>query len=237
MADATASPAAAPATKRYPSPGRPCPACQGSAPPGAVHGPMPVYTQYQSPGSIAAIAYQGADPADDPLWHRSGAASRAEYAYWCRHACGMACLQMVLHHRDGRTPPLLDLFYGCADHGGYVRRPDGSIHGLIYAPFAGYVRSEHGLTAAVHPELPLAGLRSELDRGCLVMASVHPEIRRPDRPAPGRGGHLVLVTGHDSRGLHFRNPSGHTPAARSAVLPAEVFASFYAGRGVALRPC
>ena len=235
MADATASQTAASRTRQDTGPGRSCPACQGTAPPGAVHDPVPVYTQYQSPDAIAGIAYRGADPADDPLWHRSGAASPAEYAYWCQHACGMACLQMVLHHRDGQTPPLLDLFYGCADHGGYARQPDGGIRGLIYAPFAAYARAEHGLGAAVHRHLSLAGLRAELDGGSLVMASVHPEIRRPARPAPGRGGHLVLVIGHDSRGLHFRNPSGHTAAARCAVLPGEVFASFYAGRGVALR--
>ncbi len=236
MPPAAAGRTAVPHARRDASHGQSCPACQGAARSGTVHDPVPVYTQYQSPGAIAAIAYRGADPADDPLWHRSGAASPAEYAYWCRHACGMACLQMVLHHRDGRTPPLLDLFYGCAGHGGYVRQPDGRVHGLIYAPFAAYARAEHGLAAAVHRELPLARLRAELDRGRLVMASVHPEIRRPGRPAPGRGGHLVLVIGHDSRGLHFRNPSGHTAAARCAVLPGEVFASFYAGRGVALQP-
>jgi len=235
MADAAGSTTASrPGSQAAPAAS--CPACQGTGPGrGAPHRPVPVYTQYQSPDAIAAIAYRGADPADDRLWHRSGAASRAEYAYWCRHACGMACLQMVLHHRDGRTPPLLDLFYDCADHGGYFRQPDGSIHGLVYAPFAAYVRAQHGLDATVHRELPLAGLCAELDRGCVVMASVHPEIRRPDRPAPGRGGHLVLVIGHDSRGLHVRNPSGHTPAARCAVLPAGVFAPFYAARGIALR--
>jgi hypothetical protein len=195
-----------------------------------------VFTQYQSPDAIAAIAYAGADPGTDPLWRQSGAATRAEYARWCSHACGMACLQMVLHHRDGHTPPLLHLLHGCAGHGGYVRQPDGSIRGLIYDPFAAYVRAEHGIGATVHRELSLAGLRAELDRGHLVMASVHPEIRRPDRPSPGRGGHLVLVIGHDSSGLHFRNPSGHTPAARHSVLPGGVFATFYAGRGIALRP-
>lgn len=212
-----------------------CPACGGGRPGTSVHHPVRVFTQYQTASAIAAIAYAGADPAGDPLWHRSGAASTAEYAQWCHHACGMACLQMVLHHRDGHTPQLLDLCYACAGYGGYVRQPDGSIRGLIYDPFAAYVRAEHGIDATVHRQLSLAGLRAELDRGCLVMASVHPEIRRPDRTAPGRGGHLVLVIGHDSSGLHFRNPSGHTPAARSAVLPAGVFGAFAAGRGIALR--
>lgn len=229
-----------PGTGHLPGPGSApagsCPACQEGAQPGSVHAPVRVFTQFQSAEQIPAIVYRGADPAADPLWHHSGAASPAEYAQWCRHACGMACLQMVLHHRDGRTPPLLPLLHACAARGGYVTQPDGTVRGLIYDPFAAYAGAEHGLTATVHRRLTLTGLRTELDRGNLVMASVHPEIRRPDRPAPGRGGHLVLVIGHDSRGLHFRNPSGHTPGSRAAVLPAATFGAFFAGRGVALRP-
>jgi hypothetical protein len=70
--------------------------------------------------------------------------------------------------------------------------------------------------------------------GRMVIASVHREIRRPERPAPGQGGHLVLVTGHDPLGgtISLANPSGHTAAARSATLPTAVFARFYAGRAV-----
>lgn len=209
-----------------------CGACRGS---GGVHRPVRVFTQYQSADAISAIAYQGADPGEDPRWRDSGAASRAEYAYWCRHACGMACLQMALHHRDGHTPPLLRLLHECAAAGGYLRRPDGSVHGLIYRPFAHYAQATHEIGAQVHRSLTTGELRAELCRGHLVMASVHPEIRRPHRPAPGRGGHLVLVIGYDGHGLHFRNPSGHTPAARYAVLPEPEFERFFAGRGVSLR--
>ncbi|MGW3494539.1 hypothetical protein [Streptomyces sp. NPDC001020] len=73
-----------------------------------------------------------------------------------------------------------------------------------------------------------------LDEERLVMASVHKEIRRPENPAPGKGGHLVLVTGRQGDTVQFRNPSGHTEQARTASLPVAEFAEFFAGRGVSL---
>ncbi|WP_157531677.1 MULTISPECIES: hypothetical protein [unclassified Kitasatospora] len=51
---------------------------------------------------------------------------------------------------------------------------------------------------------------------------------------PTRGGHLVLVTGHHDGTALFRNPSGHTPDAVDAALPAETFDRFAARRGIAL---
>ncbi|MEU6783683.1 peptidase [Nonomuraea angiospora] len=183
---------------------------------------------------IGAIVYDGADPADDPRWRLSGARTQAEYGRWCPHCCGMACLHMALDHRDGHAPPLLELLRGCRDYGGYVEDDDGQIKGLIYAPFADYVRAEHGMPADVHPHLAVDELPGLLADGHLVIASVHKEIRRPEAPAPGRGGHLVLITGHDHGLLHLHNPSGHTPDARRARLPIEVFAPFFAGRGIAL---
>ncbi|GGT04445.1 hypothetical protein GCM10010156_72800 [Planobispora rosea] len=201
----------------------------------ARHDGITLFTQYMSHERIGAIVYQGADPADDPQWRASGARTRAEYGRWCRHACGMACLQMVLDHRDGHAPPLLELTRGCRAYGGYIETDDGQIKGLYYAPFAEFVRAEHGLHATVHPHLAAADLPGLLASGYLVMASVHKEIRRPERPAPGRGGHLVLLTGHEFGLLHLRNPSGHTPDARQASLPIDTFATFFGGRGIALR--
>lgn len=214
-----------------------CQACTPGAGSGrqALHDGVALFTQYMSAERIGAIAYDGADPADDPQWRLSGARTRAEYALWCRHCCGMACLQMVLDHRDGHAPPLLELLHGCRAYGGYVENADGQIKGLYYAPFADYVRAEHRLHADVHPHLAAAELPGLLADGHLVMASVHWEIRRPDLPAPGRGGHLVLITGHEHGLIHLHNPSGHTPGARRASLPMDVFESFFAGRGIALR--
>ncbi|MFD8560628.1 peptidase [Streptosporangium canum] len=187
-----------------------------------------------SPALIEAIAYHGADPADDPRWSDSGARTRAEYGRWCRHCCGMVCLQMVLAHRDGHAPTMLELLRGVLPYGGYTEDDHGAIRGLFYAPFADYVRAEHGLGATVHPHLSMREVPGLLAAGHLVMASVHKEIRRPERPAPGQGGHLVLITGCTSGVVHFLNPSGHTASARRARLPAAVFGSFFGGRGIAL---
>ncbi|MEE2040156.1 C39 family peptidase [Nocardiopsis sp. CT-R113] len=210
-----------------------CGACENTS---TLHEPVTPVTQYATPELINAIAYEGHDPGADPAWAVSGAVSREEYARWCRHACGMACLRMVLTHRDGDAPPLLELLHGVRKAGGYVEQADGSVKGLIYAPFVEYVRDTHRLDAHVRTGMDTAALTQELDAGRMVIASVHKEIRRPERPAPGRGGHLVLVIGHHDGMVHFRNPSGHRPDTVTAHLPAERFAEFFAGRGIVVTP-
>jgi hypothetical protein len=104
-----------------------CRACTGRGQPcRTVHDGVTNRTQYQSPDLIGAIAYGGTDPAADPLWHLSGAASRMEYRRWCRHCCGMACLQMVLEHRDGQANHIRYLRKGVSRsyHGRNSRRTD-----------------------------------------------------------------------------------------------------------------
>jgi hypothetical protein len=145
----------------------------------------------------------------------------------------MACFQMALLARDGSAPTLYELATGCMEYGGYTDEP-GRPRGLIYRPFAEYTREQHDLPADVITELDPARLMGELDGGRLVIASVHPEIRRPDGDPPGTGGHLVLVTGHANGLVTFHNPSGHRPEAVVATLPVPVFDRFAAHRGIAL---
>ncbi|GAA1368794.1 peptidase [Streptomyces beijiangensis] len=190
----------------------------------------PVRTQFASPGLVGAIVEDGLDPASDPDWQTSGAASLADYARWCGHLCGVTCLQMVL----GETAPdLFALRDGALKYGGYTEEPDGAIRGLIYAPFADYVRNEHAVAATVHRHLTLDEVTAHLDEGRRVMASVHYAIRRPHDPSPGKGGHLVLLTARTpAGGVHFHNPSGTGPDTRAADLSLEDFARYFAGRGV-----
>lgn len=194
---------------------------------------VPVGTQFATPELVGAIVEGGLDPAEDPGWADSGAASPAEYARWAGHLCGMTCLRMAL---GAGAPPLFALRDGALAYGAYTEDPDGAIRGLVHAPFARYAREAHGLDAVVHRELSPSALLGLLDAGRSVMASVHYGIRRPERPAPGRGGHLVLVTSRtaDGEGVHFHNPSGTTADTRAAELPWAVFEPFFAGRGVSL---
>ncbi|MFI6691422.1 peptidase [Streptomyces sp. NPDC050433] len=151
---------------------------------------FPTITQYASPDLIAAFAYEGRTHGADPRWAESGAPDLDTYGRWCGHMCGIACLRMALLARTGNAPTLFELLGGARKYGAYTENLDtGTIHGLIYAPFAQYVQDTHPLKAQVHPTLTVPDLLTLLDNGHLVMASVHKEIRRPENPAPGKGGH------------------------------------------------
>lgn len=193
-----------------------------------------MHTQFASFELVGPIVEGGLDPASDPAWADSGAGSPAEYARWAGHLCGMTCLRMAL---GTGAPSLFALRDGALGYGAYTEDGDGTIRGLVYAPFAAYVREKHGLDATVHRHLAPAEILDLLDEGRSVMASVHYAIRHPQRPAPGRGGHLVLLTSRtaDGAGVHFHNPSGTTAGTRAAQLPLADFARFFAGRGVSLR--
>ncbi len=195
---------------------------------------MPLHTQFASPDLIEQIVYGGLDPAADPAWESSGAATVEEYARWWGHLCGITCLRMVL---GPDAPSLFALRDGALKYGAYTQDERGSIRGLIYAPLAAYAEGEHGLSATVHRHLTAPEILGLLDRGRTVMASVHYEIRNPDQEPPGKGGHLVLITARtpDGEGIHFHNPSGTTAGTRAADLPLTTFVRFFAGRGVSFQ--
>jgi hypothetical protein len=199
---------------------------------------IPYFSQWETPDLTLAVVAQGAALAlpGDPLWAASGAADIAEYTRWADQVCGMACLKMMLATR-GTLLPTLELARGCTEYGGYVEQPDGNIKGLIYAPFTRYIAARFGMAAEVLVDITATDLPGIMARAEFFLASVHPGIRWPDRAPPSRGGHLVLVHAAGPAGVLFHNPSGHDDAARRDVaLPLDVFARFFAGRGVAVYP-
>lgn len=64
--------------------------------------PVPYYAQWESAALVPDIIGGTLSAADDPLWQRSGAASREEYAFWSWRLCGMACLRMALEGARGQ---------------------------------------------------------------------------------------------------------------------------------------
>lgn len=186
------------------------------------------FAQWESP-NLARAFLAGRSAATDPRWAASGAETAIEYAAWAEHLCGMACLKMALAAR-GRDLPIHTLRRGVQAHGGYVETA-GGIKGLIYAGAVAWLESE-GIAASIVLDVAPEALPGH----GLFIASVHPAIRRPDAPPPGRGGHLVLVFGRDAAGrLRFHNPSGDSPATQRDVrLSPAVFGDFFAGRGILL---
>lgn len=193
---------------------------------------VPFFSQFETPALTERVVAGAFDLAEDPAWAQSGAGDRAEYARWSQHACGMACLKMVLAATRREVRPTLQLLRASLPYGCYVE--DGeAIRGLIYAPFVRFVAEAFALEAEVVTGIAATDLPALLARAPFFIASVHPWIRWPEREPPRRGGHLVLVHAADGRSITFNNPSGHVPATQGdVVLEPAVFQRYFAGRGV-----
>jgi hypothetical protein len=197
---------------------------------------VPYFSQWETPDMTLAVVAEGEVALlRDPLWRNSGAANVEEYAHWAVNSCGMACLKMLLAARTGEIHPVVSLARECEAYGGYVASPDGSIKGLIYAPFVPFVIDRFGLSARIVTRIVACDIQAILADAGFFIASVHYFIRWPERKPPSKGGHLVLVTAAKEGFIRFHNPSGHETAARENVeLPVEIFEKFFAGRGIAI---
>jgi hypothetical protein len=193
----------------------------------------PYFGQWESPALIGDIITGACRAEDDPAWAESGAASPEDYARWADHLCGVACLRMALAARGISPPRARDLARVLTRYGGYIEQPDGNIRGLIYAPAILWLTEAHAMPAEIILDRAAEDIPPLLADGGLFIASVHPAMRRPAEPAPGKGGHLVLVFGAEHGALRLHNPSGHDAASQcDARVAIADFARFFAGRGI-----
>jgi hypothetical protein len=199
------------------------------------HPDVPYYSQWESPELVGRFLDGSLRAADDPRWAASGAATPDEYAFWARRVCGLACLKMLLAWQGEPVPTSMALVRRALACGAYVRDGD-RVRGLIYQPFVAWIGAEYGIAAQVMRELPVESVVRHARAGTLVVASVHPWVRWPQRVPPARGGHLVLVTGLEDGKLRFHNPSGLPGVSqRHALAGSADFARFAAGRGIVVR--
>lgn len=170
-------------------------------------------------------------------WRSDGYASEGEYEFWAAHVCGLACLRSVLRawrpERD--VVPMAELIRGAVAAGALVRRPD-TVDGLYYRPFLDWIAAGFGIHGEIFEQSSADEIPARMSPDTVVMASVSPEIRWPERSPAHRGGHLVLVHAimQDGR-LVFHNPSGIGPTAENAIVTTATFDRFHAGRGMVLR--
>ncbi|MEU8773367.1 C39 family peptidase [Streptomyces sp. NPDC048606] len=195
---------------------------------------VPYYSQWESADLVPEFVSGTRSAATDPRWESSGAESAQEYAFWAPRMCGMACLRMALGHFGQPVPPSVPLVREALAAGAYVRSGD-QVQGLIYAPFAAWVRSRWGLVAEARPELAVEEVDAEIAHGRLVLLSVHKNIRTLDPQPAARSGHLVLAVGSGLDHISIHNPSGFPEHSQQFHhVPRADLGRFYAGRGVVL---
>jgi hypothetical protein len=200
--------------------------------------PVPYYAQIASPELAESIFVHGMDPAQDPRWAESGAATPQEYAYWVERACGVACLKMCVEALDGPIRSLVDWARLGLEQGGYLiyRNEDGSIHevGWVHSVLA-KMAQECGLAAEFHPA-SMEEIVDSLREGNLVIASVSYEAGDDRLPITRQGGHLMVIIGADCvdghpQAFYVNNPSGRRKELQAgARLSLERFRAAYSGR-------
>ncbi len=194
---------------------------------------VPYYSQWESSALVPDFV-AGRSAAEDPLWQKSGADSREEYAYWAPRTCGVACLRMALDHWGLHVPPSVPLARELEQAGAYVRDGD-QLKGLIYQPAADYITTRWNIPATVDTDLTGETITAALTAGSLVILSVHKTIRTPAAAPEHTGGHLVLAVAADDDHLYINNPSGFPDhSQRYAPVPWSDLTRFSARRGIIL---
>lgn len=203
---------------------------------------VPYFAQIASPELASAIFVDGLDPAQDPRWSESGAASPQEYAYWVERACGVACLKMGVEALGGPVRSLLEWARSGVEQGGYLvrRGADGNLHevGWVHSALAKLAQGA-GLSAETRPA-SLAEIVVDLRLGRLVIASVSYEAGDDRLAITHRGGHLMVVIGAEvsesgPRAFLVNNPSGRRAELQAgARLAADRFARAYSGRVIVI---
>ncbi|QRR07520.1 hypothetical protein FPJ27_14485 [Burkholderia sp. MS455] len=200
---------------------------------------VPYFSQWESRTLISRFLSRELRAEDDPLWRNSGASSPSEYAQWCPHICGIACLKMLLAHRTHRVIPLLELVHEAITFGVYQPELGDKGKRLIYRPFVSWIGDRFQIQSRVVEQMDSTALEPSLREGHMLMASVHPGIREAGFEPPSRGGHLVLVLGIDpgTDDWVFHNPSGFARDTQEYVsMRRSTFDRYFANRGILIAP-
>lgn len=197
---------------------------------------MPYFSQWESRDLVEKIITKQLNAGDDPRWKESGARTTDEYTSWSWSCCGMACLKMILAHKQHKIVPTVTLGKKCLEYGGYTQPVEKS-PGLYYKPFVTFVKNEYDLDAKAVGALTLAEIKRTISGEGYAMVSVTPEIRFPEDEPTTRGGHLVLIVGYDDRKqvMYLNNPSGFKESQENVAIPYRQFMKFFDNKGILIK--
>lgn len=196
------------------------------------HTNVPYRSQWASPELNEGIIQGVIDPCDDPMWRLSGFPSAADYRFWARRICGIACLESILDFLSIPHGTRYEMLGEALSFGAYIKHDDNSVKGLIYRPFCNWVRERFHLGVTVYEHTPLHHVAKAISASCMAIASVSSEIRNPTAPNARKGGHLILIHGSDPDHILFHNPSGVSPYQADVRLPISEAERFFAQRGM-----
>lgn len=201
-----------------------------------VHKNVPYFSQWESRELVEKIITKQIKASDDPRWRDSGAKNVQEYTSWSWSCCGMACLKMVLAHKNNRVIPLVTLGKQSLKYGGY-KLPLQDHPGLYYKPFVNFIKSEYGLEGKAVSALTLNEIKQTISSGGYAIVSATPEIRFPDRNPTKHGGHLILLFGYDDvkKVIYLHNPSGFRDSQEKVEIPYRQFKKFFDNKGIIVK--
>lgn len=198
-----------------------------------IHQKLPYFSQWESRDLVEKIITKQIQAKDDPRWKESGAKNTEEYTTWSWSGCGMACLKMILAHKQHQVIPLVTLGKQCLKYGGY-KLPLENHPGLYYKPFVRFVKGKYNLNGRAVGTLTLNEIKRVLSKGGHAIVSVTPEIRFPAKNPTKRGGHLVLLFGYDDEKqvIYLHNPSGFKDSQEKVSISYNQFKKFFDNKGV-----
>ncbi len=160
--------------------------------------------------------------------------------------CGICCVQMILRSLGDRRIPSLEEMYERATSPYRVYRVENQrVVGAYHKELARYIQDEFALSARTERGLTLPKLIQLVREGIFIIASVSPEIRGLDGPAPPtKNGHFVLIYGayhhthdgdqaiilHNSAGFQSQKTQHHVR------VPVTRFLECFSGNAILVQP-
>lgn len=201
---------------------------------------VPYVPQFASRELIYDYIHLNYDGKNDPKWEGFGSDNAEDYAFWSHRVCALACLKMAIeaYGQSESTPNLWTLVQEGLKLDGYLLKDEQGrwIDEGWYVAAQIKLAEAYRLKMTGYPYTSPFGICKAIHEGCLVAATVTPELGERIPQSKRYGGHLVMVIGfrwENGKPIAYcvHNPSGrYQELQESAWVTATRFHQSYAYR-------